>query len=82
MDMDLDVDHYTIAELTDLLDLKVLTHEAIMAAVDEEMARTINNHLTLLHLKTCHREMGKGQRGRGQSADLRGECTDFHIHTF
>ena len=43
MDMDLDVEHYTVEELTSLLDLKVLSHEAIMQAVDDEIRKHEQN---------------------------------------
>ena len=57
MEMDLDVDHYTVEELTSLLDLKVLTQEAIMAAVDEEIVKHEKNEELVRFFKQAQEKL-------------------------
>ena len=62
MDMDLDVEHYTVEELAALLDLKVLNHEAILQAIDAEIEKHEKNKDLVLFFKQAQEKLLKSVR--------------------
>ena len=55
MEMDLDVDHYSIEDLTQMMDIKILTRRSILQATDDELHKHEKNK-DLVHFFTQARE--------------------------